>query len=112
VRFRGGRDRTILGRKPFQSTFEGRFDRAQWRIHWRIVEGFESGSDYVEELLAHPEGTEIHAHGVIRLRKVDWDQRISALFFPKRARAMIERNVCRDYKRLKEHLAVRAAVTA
>jgi hypothetical protein len=112
VRFRGGRDRTLAGRKPFESTFEGTFDKAAWRLHWRIVQGFEAGSDYVEELLPHAEGTEIHAHGTIRLRNVDWDQRVSAFFFPKRARALIERNVCRDYKRLKEHLSVRAAVVA
>ena len=105
VRFRGGRDRTPAGRKPFWSTFEGSFDRANWRLHWRIVDGFEAGSDYVEELLPHADGTEIHVHGVVKLRNVDLDQQLMALVRPRQARAMIERNICRDYKRLKERLA-------
>lgn len=105
VRFRGGRDRTSVGRRPFWSVFEGEFDRSAWRIRWRIVEGFEEGSDYVEELHARPEGTEIHVHGIIKLRNVDWDQRLGALLRPAHARKFIESNICRDYKRLKEHLA-------
>src|SRR5581483_8540118 len=105
VRFRGGRDRAPIGRKPFWSSFEGELDRANWRVRWRIVEGFEAGSDYSEELLEHEQGTLVHAHGEIRLRGVDWDLRLQALAFPGKARAMIERNVARDYKRLKEHLA-------
>lgn len=105
VKFRGGRDRTLVDRKSFWSTFEGRFEKTAWRIRWRIVDGFEAGSEYVEELLEHPQGTQVHTHGVIRLRNVDWDQRLQALVAPGKARALIERNIARDYKRLKEHLA-------
>lgn len=104
VVFRGGRDRTSIGRRSFTSTFEGRFDEASFRLEWRIVEGFEKGSRFVEELLAHPEGTEVHVHGTMRLSGVDWDQRLAALFFPRKARATVERNLCRDYKALKTHL--------
>jgi hypothetical protein len=104
VRFRGGRDRSKVERKDFLSTFEGRFDRAAYKLHWRIVEGFEAGSEFTEELLEHPEGTQIHVHGTMRFKGVDWDQRLVALLFPSRARAVVERNLCRDYKALKNHL--------
>ena len=91
---------------------EGHLARGSWARQGRGVRGMEAGDEHVEGTLAHPEDTESHAHGNVKLRNVDWDQRLSALFFPKRARSMIERNVCRDYKRLKEHLAIRAAVVA
>ena len=104
VRFRGGRDRTSIGRRPFWSVFDGTFDRAAFRIRWRIVDGFEAGSELTEELLAHPDGTEVHVVGTMRFKGTDWDQRLGALLFPARARAYVESNLCRDYKRLKEHL--------
>lgn len=111
VRFRGGRDRSSVGRRSFLSTFDGTFHKARFAIDWRILEGFEEGSEFTEELLAHPEGTEIHVHGTIRLKGVDLDQRMQALFFPKQARATIERNLCRDYKALKTHLLGKAALS-
>jgi hypothetical protein len=104
VRFRGGRDRGSVERRDFLSTFEGRFRKADWALDWRIVEGFEAGSAFTEALLAHPEGTQVHVHGDVRFKGVDWDQRLQALFFPRRARAVVERNLCRDYKALKTHL--------
>lgn len=104
VRFRGGRDRSSVGRRNFLSTFDGTFHPARFAIEWRILEGFEAGSRFTEELLEHPEGTQIHVHGDISLSGVDWDQRLGALVFPRRARAMVERNLCRDYKALKTHL--------
>lgn len=109
VRFRGGRDRKSVRRRDFLSVFDGRFRKADWAIDWRIVEGFEAGSAFTEELLAHPEGTQVHAHGEIRFRGVDWDQRLQAVFFPQKARAVVERNLCRDYKALKTHLLAKAA---
>lgn len=107
VRFRGGRDRSSVGRRDFTSVFDGRFDRAAFRVHWRIVEGFEAGSEITEELLPHPEGTEVHVFGDMRFKGVDWDQRLVALVFPAKARAVVERNLCRDYKALKTHLLAR-----
>lgn len=104
VRFRGGRDRKKIGRRDFASVFEGRFDRERLHLHWRIVDGFEAGSAFTEELLPHPEGTEVHVHGEIRFKGVDWDQRLQAFLFPSKARAVVERNLCRDYKALKTHL--------
>lgn len=104
VRFRGGRDRTSIGRRPFTSVFDGTFHRDRYALEWRIVEGFEAGSRFVEELHEVPEGTQVHVHGVVRLSGVDWDQRIVGTLMPSKARARIERNLCRDYKRLKEHL--------
>ena len=108
VRFRGGRDRGSVGRRGFLSTFEGRFRKAEWAIDWRIVEGFEAGSAFTEELLAHPDGTQVHVHGAIRLHGVDWDQRLQGILFPSKARAVVERNLCRDYKALKTHLLSKA----
>lgn len=107
VRFRGGRDRSRVHRRDFLSTFEGRFEPPAYKLHWRIVDGFEAGSAFTEELLAHPEGTEVHVHGTMRFRGVDWDQRLLALLLPRRARAIVERNLCRDYKSLKNHLLSR-----
>ena len=107
VRFRGGRDRSTVSRADFLSTFEGRFEREAFRLHWRIVEGFEAGSEFTEELLPHPDGTEVHVHGTMRFKGVDWDQRILAFLLPRRARAIVERNLCRDYKSLKTHLLSR-----
>lgn len=104
VRFRGGRDRKTIGRRDFASEFEGRFDRERFQLHWRIVGGFEEGSAFTEELLAHPEGTEVHVHGTMRFKNVDWDQRVQAILFPSKARAVVEHNLCRDYKALKTHL--------
>lgn len=104
VRFRGGRDRSTIGRRSFVSVFDGAFHPERYAIDWRIVEGFEAGSAFTEELLVHPEGTQIHVHGAIRFRGVDWDQRLVALFLPSKARAVVERNLCRDYKALKTHL--------
>jgi hypothetical protein len=104
VRFRGGRDRTSVGRKSFLSVFDGTFHPKDFAIDWRILEGFEAGSGFREELRAHPDGTEVHVHGTIRLANVDWDQRLQAVFFPRKARATVERNLCRDYKSLKTHL--------
>lgn len=112
VRFRGGRDRTSIGRRSFTSTFDGTFNRGRFAIDWRITEGFEKGSAFTEELVEHPSGTEVRAHGEMRFAGVDWDQRVSAFLFPKRARATVERNLCRDYKRLKENLAAKTEVTA
>lgn len=111
VRFRGGRDRTTVGRRSFLSTFDGTFHKARWAIDWRILDGFEAGSAFTEELLAHPDGTQVHVHGTIRLKGVDLDQRVQALFFPGRARATVERNLCRDYKALKTHLLEKAKLT-
>lgn len=111
VRFRGGRDRSTVGRKNFLSTFDGTFRKADHAIDWRIIDGFEKGSAFTEELRAHPEGTEIHVHGTVRLTNVDLDQRLQALFFPAKARATIERNLCRDYKALKTHLLGKAVLT-
>ncbi len=50
----------------------------------------------------------MHVHGDVRFKGVDWDQRLLALLFPAKARATVERNLCRDYKALKTHLAARA----
>lgn len=104
VRFRTSRDRGAIGRGSIVSVFDGRFDEANWRIRWRIVEGFEEGSDYVEELLEVSEGTRMRVHGTIALKGVDLDLRLKGLLFPWKARAFLEGNLCRDYKRLKEHL--------
>ena len=108
VRFRGGRDRSTVKRRDFMSVFDGRFRKADWAIDWRIVEGFEAGSAFTEHLLAHPEGTQVHVHGDIRFSGVDWDQRLLALLLPQKARALVERNLCRDYKALKTHLLSKA----
>lgn len=108
VRFRGGRDRSSVRRRDFTSVFEGRFRREAWAIDWRIVDGFEAGSAFTEELLPHPEGTQVHVHGDVRFKGVDWDQRLLAVFLPSKARAVVERNLCRDYKALKTHLLSRA----
>lgn len=108
VRFRGGRDRSSIGRRSFQSVFDGRFRKEAWAIDWRIVEGFEAGSAFTETLLAHPEGTQVHVQGDVRLKGVDWDLRLLGAFLPHKARAMVERNLCRDYKALKTHLLSRS----
>lgn len=112
VRFRGGRDRSKVGRRSFLSTFEGTFHKARWAIDWRIVEGFEEGSRFTEELLATPDGTEVHVFGEINLSGVDWDQRLVGTLWPRKARATVERNLCRDYKALKTHLAARLPAQA
>jgi uncharacterized protein YndB with AHSA1/START domain len=106
VRFRTRRDRKRgVGRPDAVCVFDGTFDRANWRVTWRILEGFEEGSVYHEELTEEEGGTRVRAHGRISLKGVEWDWRILGTIFPWRARATIERNVCRDYKRIKEMLA-------
>jgi hypothetical protein len=113
VKFRTRRDRKrAVGRPDAVCVFEGTFDRANWRITWRITEGFEAGSEYVEELIAVPEGTRMRAHGRISLKGVEWDWRIMGTIFPWKGRQMVERNVCRDYKLIKEMLTRRAAGSA
>ena len=123
VRFRTTRDRTITGLNhrsgrrgaalAFReaapgtlpdSTFEATFDRENWRIQWRILDGFEAGSEYVEELRETPEGTLLHVRGDVALKGLDWDQRLLGLLLPGRARRLIEGSFCRDYKRLRQHL--------
>ena len=104
VRFRGGRDRAKVGRRSFLSTFDGTFHKERFAIDWRIVEGFEKGSRFTEELLVTPEGTEVHVFGEIKLTGVDWDQRLVGTIWPRKARETVERNLCRDYKALKNHL--------
>ncbi len=105
VRFRTKRDRRRgIGRPDAISVFDGEFHEKDWRISWRIIEGFEEGSAYVEELEETPEGTRVRAHGTISLKGVEWDWRILGTLFPKRARAMVERNLCRDYKLIKTML--------
>ncbi len=110
VRFRTRRERSrAVGRPDAVSVFDGRFDRANWTIRWRILDGFEAGSAYVEDLTAVPEGTRMHAHGTISLKGVEWDWRIGGTLWPHAARRLVERNVCRDYKLIKEMLQRRPA---
>jgi hypothetical protein len=112
VRFRGGRDRTTIGRRSFLSTFDGAFHKDRYAIDWRILEGFEAGSRFTEELIETPDGTEVHVFGTIKLTGVDWDQRLAGIFLPRKARATVERNLCRDYKALKTLLATKMAAPA
>lgn len=113
VRFRTRRNRSrAVGRPDAVSLFDGTFDRASWRIAWRIVEGFEEGSEYVEELTEVPEGTRVRAHGYISLKGIEWDWRIGGTLWPPAARKLVERNVCRDYKRIKEMLASKSSKPA
>ncbi len=105
VRFRTHRERSRAVRRPDAvSLFDGTFDLGNRRITWRILEGFEEGSEYVEELTEVPEGTRVRAHGRISLKGVEWDWRIGGTLFPWKARALVERNLCRDYKMIKQAL--------
>ena len=110
VRFWTRRDRKrAVGRPDAVSLFDGTFDRANWRITWRILQGFEAGSEYVEELTEEAGGTRVRAHGRISLKGIEWDWRIMGTLLPWKARALVERNICRDYKHIKQRLTGEAS---